>query len=323
MRILLIVLIISTSLLLIKAADMLVVGLRRLSNNTQSGMFAMSAILLAIGTSFPELFVALTSSLEGTPNLSLGNVLGANIANLSFVAGLAGLLGGRVRVHGNFLKKDLAYALIAGLLPLIFVLDGTLSRVDGLILLTIYGAYASSLFRKEYSEVAEEHRKEGTLYRFFRILNVTQDGKSKEYLRIFLGIALLLLSSDIITKLAKTLAVDLNIPVFLVGLIVLSIGTTLPEVAFAIRSIIDREPTMFFGNMLGSIIANSTLVVGVAATISPITVVAFDEYWKAAAMFVIIYTLMWFFIRTKRTLERWEAGVLLMLFAIFVLIEII
>ena len=107
------------SLVLIKSADMVIVAIRRIGKTTHTGVFALSAVVLAIGTSLPELFVGITSAIEGDPSISLGDVTGSNIANISLVAGLAGFFIGRVRVHGNFLKRDVVIALIAGLLPLI------------------------------------------------------------------------------------------------------------------------------------------------------------------------------------------------------------
>lgn len=319
----LILLITIFSLLLIKSADLVVVALRRIARQTKTGVFALSAIILALGTSLPELFVAITSSLEGTPNLSLGNVMGANIANISLVAGIAALFSGRINVRGSFLKKDVGIALLAGLIPLFLIVDGRLSRVDGLILLVLYAAYASSFFKKRFLEIAKEQEEESFFYRLVKRFNHIDSTYRREFGRLFIGIALLLLSADIIVRLAKQVAVFANIPVFLVGLIILSIGTTLPEVAFSFRSIEDREPTMFFGNLLGSIIANSTLVIGVASLISPIKVIAIEKYVISAVSFVVIFLTFWFFIRTKQRLDRWEALMLLILYVSFVVIEFI
>ncbi len=310
------------SFILIRAADHVVIALRHLTKSTGSkGTFILSALLLALATSFPELSVAVTSALEGTPSLSLGNILGANIANLSLVVGAAALLVGKVNVHGEFLKRDVWIALGAGILPIVLIFDGELSRVDGLILLSLYGAYASSFFKDRFLEIGNEIREGTFVHRFFRRINHIDGNKTKEAARLFLGIAVLLVSANLIVNTAQSLAALANVPVFLIGLILLSIGTTLPELGFSIKSLQDKEPTMFFGNLLGSIIANSTLIVGVAATISPIKVVAIDEYLIAAITYVIIFLLFWIFIRSKLKLERWEAGVLLAVYLAFVVIE--
>jgi cation:H+ antiporter len=308
------------ALVLIKSADHVVLGLRHLTKSG-GGAFTISALLLALATSFPELFVGITSALEGSPSLSLGNVIGANIANISLVAGASALLVGKVNVHGEFLRRDVWVALGAGILPLILIIDGSLSRVDGLALLAIYGAYASSFFKRRFLEIGEEIRRGSFVHKFFRTINHLDGNKTKEAARLFLGIAALLLSANLIVKIAERLAAMANLPVFLVGLILLSIGTTLPELGFSIRSLEDREPTMFFGNLLGSIIANSTLVIGLAAVISPIKVVAVQEYLVAAVAFLAIFLTFWFFIRSKLRLDRWEAGVLLLMYIVFVVVE--
>jgi len=310
-------------LVLIKSADMVVVSLRRFSQETHTKVFVLSAILLAMATSFPELFVGVTSALEGSPHLSLGNVLGANIANISLVAGISAFIIGKVNVHGEFIKREVLVALVAGIIPLVLIFDGELSRVDGLILLSVYGAYMASFFKERFMEIAHHHRKEGYLHRFMR--NFTHpkiDGpKARDLARLFVGLALLLFSADVIVKVAKEIAVMSNMPIFLVGLILLSVGTTLPELAFSIRSLEDKEPTMFFGNLLGSIIANSTLILGVTATIYPITVTSLKEPMFAGVAFVLVYLVFWFFTRTKMALARWEAGVLLLLYIAFVVVE--
>jgi cation:H+ antiporter len=319
----LVLVILFLSFILIKSADQVVIALRHLSHSRTGAAFVLSALLLALATSFPELSVAVTSALDAAPNLSLGNVIGANIANISLVAGFATLIVGRVKVHGEFLRRDVAIALIAGILPLILILDGKLGRVDGLILLCIYGAYATSFFKRRFLEIAKEIQEGSFMHRMFtRIFHPHIDGnKTKEAARLFIGIVLLLVSANLIVKVAGQLAEAANVPIFLVGLILLSMGTTLPELVFSFRSLEDDEPTMFFGNLLGSIIANSTLVVGLAATIYPIQVAAVSEYYIAAGAFLLTFLTFWFFIRSKLRLERWEGGLLLLLYLAFVVAE--
>ena len=163
-----ILLIIILSLVLIKSADWVIVAIRRISKDSKTAAFTLSALILALGTSFPDLFVGITSAIEGKPNLALGVVIGSNIANISLVAGVTALVVGRIRVHGTYLKRDVWIALAAGVLPLILVLDTKLSRVDGLILLAVYFAYASSFFRTRFIQIGEEQKQENFIYRFVR-----------------------------------------------------------------------------------------------------------------------------------------------------------
>lgn len=317
-----ILLILLFSGILIKSADIVAISLKRLGRETHTGLFALSAILLALATSFPELFVGITSALEGTPQLSFGNVLGANLANVAIVVGVSTLLVGSVNVYGEIVKRDVAFAFAAGLLPIFLVADRALSRVDGLIMLAAYGAYAASFFKGRFLEIASEQkkRKEGFAYRFLRKLNHVDGKLSRDLGRLFLGIGLLLFSADMMVRVASNLAEEMGVPVFLVGLVVLSLGTTLPELVFSIRSLRNHQSSMFFGNILGSIIANSTVVIGLTATIHPIAVVSFDDYLIAAGAFVAIFGMFWFFIKSKRRLDRWEAAILLGGYLAFVML---
>lgn len=322
MIVLLVFLIAIGSLVLIKSADITVSSISSLSRTTRAGSFFMSAIVLAAGTSLPELFVAITSSLDGSPSLSFGNVIGANITNILLVSGVSAVLFAKVQVRGNILKKDLSIAVLAGIIPFLLVLDRELSRVDGLILLSIYGVYASSLFRSRYLEIARERQSnEDTIDRILRKISVVSKHNYQDIGRLFLGIALLLGSAEIIVRVASEIAQLINAPLFLVGLIIVSLGTTLPEFAFSLRSLRDRHPTMFFGNLLGSVIANSTLVVGTAAIITPIQVVAFDNYSVAFGVFLLGVVLFWLFTHTKATLTRREGFILALLYIGFVLVQ--
>ena len=317
----LIFLILILSLVLIKAADLVIVALRRISKQTSTGVFALSAVILAIGTSLPELFVGITAAIEKTPNLSLGVVLGSNIANTALITGFVGLIVGRINVYGGYLKKDLAIAFVAAILPMILILDKTLGRVDGLVLLAVYAAYASSFFRERYMEVVAENEKESFIYRFLRKFAHVTTSKKREFGRFFVGLALLLFSADMIVRISVMLGGLLNIPVLVIGLIILAIGTSLPELVFSLRSISEHEPSMFFGNLLGSTIANSTLIIGITALIYPIHIEAFNEYSFAAFAFIAAFLLFWIFTRSKRRIDRWEAVILLLLYFAFVIIS--
>lgn len=319
-----IIIILFFSLLLIKSADLVIISLNKISKRTKTGVFALSALLLALGTSLPELFVGITSALEGVSNLTLGVVIGSNIVNISLVVGFATLVAGRAHVQGEFLRRDVFIALIAGITPILLVIDRSLSQVDGLVLLAIYATYASSLFKRRFTQIAKSGTiKEDAFHRFIRRIVYLNGKQTRDYGRLFLGLALILFSADMIVRFSENLAVSLNIPIFVIGLFVLAIGTSLPELAFSFRSLKDHEPSMFFGNILGSTIINSTLIIGLSALINPIKVVAIEEYTIATTAFVIIFLTFWQFVKTKHRLDRWEAAVLIALYIVFVIVEFV
>lgn len=319
----LILAIIFFSLVLIKAADILIVSLRRIARSTNVGVYTLSALILAIGTSFPELFIGITSAIEKTPSLTFGVVLGSNIANIGLVAGLTAVIAGKVNVVGDIAKRDVFMAFLAAILPLILILDGGLGRVDGMILLSVYFAYAMSFFRGRYKEVGEKQQEEPFFYRLFKRVNHLNEKTTKEYGRFFLGVALLLFSSDMIVKYSTQLAESAGIPIFIVGLIILAVGTSLPEFAFSLKSIEDHHPSMFFGNLLGSTIANSTLILGITSIIHPIRIGGTGGYLVAIMFFLIIFVSFWHFIKTKRSLDRREGLILVLLYVLFIVTQFI
>lgn len=325
MIIILVCLIIFFFFLLFKSVDLLVVSLRNLAVKSHINIFTITAILMALATSFPEISVAITSGLENASSLSLGNVIGANITNLSFVIGLATILTGSMVIHGGYLRRDILIAGVSGFAPLLLLLDGTLSRVDGLILILVYLAYATSFFHPSYKKISHliSQPNEAFLWRKLNTNFNLPTREGKDLGRFFLGATILIVSADIIVKLASNLAIRLDLPQFIVGLFLLALGTTLPELAFSINALRHRSVSLFYGNILGSVVANSTLVIGLAVVISPISHIYLPNYYLAFITFTILFILFWFFVRSKHRLDRWEAIILFILYLVFLSIELL
>ena len=302
--------------LLVKATDILIINFKALSQKTHLRKFALTGLILGLATSLPEFFVGLSSAFEGKSILSLGNIIGANIANLSLVIGGAALIGGTVAVHGTFLRRDIFYAFLAATSPMLLLSDKILTRIDGLILLFLYIFYQIAVF-SEQPDI--EERQEDKPARLLRKLEYR--GTKKELGWIFLGIALLLFSADALVRLAVKFAVAFNFPLLLVGLLIISLGTTLPELVFEIEAIHKRQSNMALGNLLGSIVANGTLIIGLVALISPIRMQSLNSYLLSTMAFLLIFGLFYLFIRTKQRLDRWEGILLLLIYLVFVIIQ--
>jgi cation:H+ antiporter len=306
------------SALLIKSTDILTDSLQEISKLTKVGKFAITSLLLAFATSIPELVVGVTAALEGRPNLALGVVLGSNIADISLVIGGAAVISGTFSVAGEFLKIDIFSVFLAGAMPLMLLLDGDLSRVDGVILLLVYLMYNYGLLS------SRKKRPEDGKSRLLTMgLTKTFNKKMNKWLAwLFLGAAMLMFSADMIVKVGSSLAEVMGVPVFLVGLFLVAIGTSLPELSFEIKAIKKKQAGMALGDLFGSVVANSTLVLGVVSLISPIKLVnGLSEYLLAAAAFGVLFLLFWYMVRTKRKLERWEGVVLLVSYVLFILAE--
>jgi cation:H+ antiporter len=154
-----------------------------------------------------------------------------------------------------------------------------------------------------------------------RKISHKNNNPTKDLGKLFLGLSLMLFSADLIVEMSKKLAEAANIPLFVIGLVVLAVGTSLPELAFSIRALKDNEPSMFFGNLLGSTIVNSTLIIGLVCLIHPVQINGFENYFTAVMMFLAVFLSFWFFIRSKHRLDRWEALLLLVLYIIFLVLE--
>jgi len=308
------------SLLLIKATDVIVVNLKGLSDKTKVGRFAITSFLMALATSLPELVVCLAAALDNQSNLALGNVIGSNIADLSLVIGGAALIGGAVAVRGLFLRRDVFYAFLAGSAPMVLLFDKSLTRMDGLILLLLYGFYINWVFKERQERLAGTRgEEEGLVRRLLR--QMSHRGTQKEVGWLFLGLAMLLFAAEMLVRLASKMAIAFNLPLLLIGLFLVAVGTSLPELAFSLKAIRKHESSMVFGDLLGSVVANGTLIIGLAALISPLRIQAFDEYLLATIAFVVIFGIFYLFIRTKHRLERWEGAALFGVYLIFVLLE--
>lgn len=320
MSFLLLILIVFFSIILIKSADMTVISLKKLVR--RSGIVGLSAIIVAIGTSFPELFVGVTSAVEGKPGLSLGVVLGANIANIALVGAGVALIAGRVVISEAIINKIVWVSFSCGVLPYLLILDGNLNRIDGSIMILAYTAYILSFFKGFYGSALKEHQEGISVVKFFRRVINASDGKWKSLASVLVGIALMLFSADTIVKFSGRLAQEINISTFIIGLFILAIGTTLPEFAFSLRSLRDKESEMFVGNLFGSIVANTTLVIGISVLINPVNSISLVSYLVPGGVFILVYLLFYYFIRTKKRLDRWEAGILLAIYILFFLIEL-
>ena len=313
-----IVLIIVLSVVLMKSADVVVRALHQLSSRTSVGAFGLAAVLAAVATSFPELLVGIVAAMEGESVLALGNVVGSNIANLSLIMGVAAMIGGSVGVVGEFLKRDFAMAFLVGALPMLLLLDGNLSRVDGIGLLVVYVMYVLGTF---WEQRRYRSKRRGSVWG--RIWQRLGNGETDKQLGWVVGGAVVMIvAADLLVQVAGDLANSLGIPAFLMGLFVVAVGTSLPELVFEIEAIRNKEIGMVYGNLLGSVAANSTLILGLTAVISPVRLDnGFRPYLLATIAFVVVFGVFWLLVRTKKRLDRWEGAILVLIYLVFAWLE--
>lgn len=278
----------------------------KISSYLKLGHFAAGFIIIAIATSIPELVVGVTSALEGIPELSLGNILGSNVVNLSLIIGTAVLIAGEVNFQENKIKKELTYPFIIALIPIFLALDGTLSRFDGLFLLIIFLAYLFLVFRHSDFEEGEE------------IVNRKQFLRSVIWFSI--GLVALLVSARYLVDYASLIAVEIGIPVFFIGIILISLGTSLPELAFETISMIHGYKILAIGDLMGSTVANSTLILGAVSIISPILVPDFTEFQIVSLVMVVLISVFIIYLRSKSGITRLRALFLILIYVIFLIL---
>src|SRR4030042_3732889 len=263
------------SIFLIISGAYLVKSLSKIARFLGISEFSAAFIIMAIATSLPELFVGISSALLGNPALSLGNIIGANILNLTIVSGIIILMGKEIKTDKK-IGKDVYFMLVAMILIIgLYMLGNLLSRIDGLILLVFFffNSYRVLKKRKKYPEKIKHSKKEKRKFM---------------YLLIFLiALIVLFISSNYVVKYASAIAIDLNIPQLIVGLFLLSFATTLPELVFGISAEKTGHREMGIGNQIGSVVVNSTLILGVVALIIPIRVSILPFSISSLFMFIV------------------------------------
>lgn len=306
---------------LIYSTSLIITSIKNLAVKSHLGAYGITAFILAISTSLPELIVSIVASIEGNTSLVLGNIIGSNIADLSLVIGAAAVLGGSLQVTDTILSRDIYLTGSAGFLPIFLIADGTLSRPDGVVLLVIYLVMIATFLRTHHRSLAVHALSRSPMQRL--LATITSSHGKGSLLKFMLGVGLLLTSSHFIVQLSTSLAQSSGFSALFIGLFIVSIGTSLPELAFEIKAVLGGQAKMALGDLLGSVVANSTLILGLAAIIRPLTLThrGLLPYGLAIGAFTLMYFAFILFIKTKKKLEWWEGLFLISGYAIFAILE--
>ena len=277
--------------------------------------FIVSSVLMAFSTSLPEIFIGITSAFSGMPRLSFGDVIGSNIIALTLVIGIGAILADGITFRRKFLQRASIYAGLYALLPLLLMLDRDISREDGIILFFALVFYFLQLLSEEerFTKVFSNH-----------FTNDWPRVKAlfKNLFLFFAGVAILLISAQGIVYSASQLADLFHFPLVIIGTILVALGTSLPELVFGIRSITLGHKQLILGDVMGSVVINSTLVLGLTAMISPFKINDFSPYFKGTIFTLATCLFFVFFARTDRKLTKKEAIFLVGIYALFVFAEV-
>ncbi len=268
--------------------------------------YIVGFLIVAMGTSLPELTTAVVASMSNANNLVLGDLIGASIIDVTVVLGLAAIVGKKIFVQGKVIDKTLFTVIIMAMLPLILGLDGLFSGFDGLILVISFFLYIINLLIKEGSF--------GSIKKDLAWKDIWLD-----MVIVSICVAALLLSSHWFIRSAITIASILEVPQFLMGLVFVSFMTTLPELIVELRSVIKGVSGIAFGDILGSVVMNTTLILGIAAIIRPIQ---FEKVPFINAAFFMLTAVFIALLFIKKKEVTWQEGLgLLMIYVTFLITE--
>lgn len=294
---------------LIKGADCFVEGSSSVAKKFKVPSIIIGLTIVAMGTSLPECAVSIAASITNNNTLAVSNVTGSNIFNLMMVCGICALFN-PLTVEKDTLKKEFPFSVIcAGLLLGLGCFGMTLGRVDGVVLLVLFAAF---IFWMIFSAI--KARKEGK--------EVEVDTGSDKILPgwkcalfIILGAAAIALGGDWVVDGAVVIAEAMNISQTVIGLTIVAVGTSLPELVTSIVAAKKGEEDLALGNVIGSNIFNILLVLGAAATISPVQFLM--ENVIDIVVLIAFSLLVWIFCWTKQRIGKIEGAIMVALYAAY------
>ncbi len=294
---------------LIKGSDFFVDGASSIASLLKIPTIIVGLTIVALGTSAPEAAVSITSSLTGSNALAVSNVIGSNLFNMLMVIGISALLSNLV-MEKSVLEKDLPFLVGITLLWAIFIIVGwDITNIEGIILLIILVAYISLLVynTRKSGEATEVEEPKFTL--------------PKSIIFILIGLAGIVLGGDLVVDSASAIAIALGMSETLVGLTIVAIGTSLPELVTSITALRKGENQLVIGNVIGSNIFNILFVLGASSAISAIPL---DSSMLIDVLFMLAVTVLCFiFGKTQEKYDKKEGVILIVLFIVYMAFAIL
>lgn len=290
--------------LLIKGADKFIQYAKIVAKSVGVSEFIIGLVLASIATTLPELTVSIIASLQGNSNLALGNAVGSVLANISLILGFSSLL--RPMKVDEIAWKNSLFLFVITLLLWFLMRDYVISRLEGLILILIYIEFLYLLYRRNSKKEDEEVKKEK-----FPV---------KEVIFIFISSIVIVIGSRLLVISSVNMARALGVSEAVIGLTLVSLGTSLPEFANSMTSIIKKLPNIGAGNILGANIINVLMVVGIASLINPIRVEQnLNQIIIPLALFVILTLTI--SLKRDNIIGRRTSVILLSLYLLFLIIS--
>lgn len=298
-------------ILLIKGADIFVDGASSLAKKIGIPPVIVGLTIVSLGTSAPELAISLISSLNGNNDIAIGNVVGSNLFNSLMVLGITAIVLPLI-IQKQKIKADFLVNISVSLLLFFLTFDSffgkdysLISRIDGIILLVICIAYISYLvFKSVKTNVELTSEKDENINVFVKIL------------LMFLGVSAIVFGGDFVVDSATNIAYNFGMSEKLVGLTIIAMGTSLPELVTSIVAALKGENDIALGNVLGSNIFNILLIIGLSSVISPISVTSslIVDFAYLIAITLFIFALVFIVKKPEKKLSRFEGAILVLLY---------
>ena len=277
-------------ILLIKGADFFVDGASSVAGKLKIPSLIIGLTVVSMGTSMPEAAVSISASLSGNNGISLGNVIGSNIFNLLVVVGVASIIL-PILTDQDVLKRDMPVGIGITAALCVMLFDGTLSRLDAVILLLLFAGYLFLLIHSALKNRVEEPAQ--------KILSWP-----KSILLCIIGAAAIIGGGQLVVNNAKIIAAALGMGETLIGLTVVALGTSLPELVTSIVAAKKGDSGIAMGNVVGSNIFNILFILGLAGVIKPMT--ADSAFFIDTGILIVVSLVMLLFAFTKRKTVRIE-----------------
>lgn len=288
--------------------EWLVKGAARLASSFGVPALVIGMTIVAWATSAPELVVNLQAALGGSSDLALGNVVGSNVVNIGLVLGLIGLFF-RTGIDQKLARRELPIMVGTAVLLLLLALDGTLGQLDGVIMLVGFVGFSALMVivARQESKLIERDLEE---------MIDLRGKRPQEFVRLVAGVALLIFGANLTVDGAVGIARQVGVSELFIGLTLVAIGTSLPEIAASLMAGFRRQSEIAVGNVVGSNIANILGVLGITALIRPIPVpaslISFELPVMVGISVLVIVFALW------RGIHRLEALALLGTYALFI-----
>lgn len=305
-------------IILIKGAGLLVDGASSLAKKLKISALVIGLTVVAFGTSMPELFVNLFASFQGKAEIAIGNILGSNIANILLILGISAIIYPLTVTKGT-VWKEIPFSLLAALTMGIMANDvlidksgsNVLTRIDGLVLIGFFIIFLYYTFGIAKNQNPDDKENNVKIYK-----------TTTSLMMIILGLGFLALGGKWIVDGAMALATLLGVSQSLIGLTIVAVGTSLPELATSAVAAYKKNSDIAVGNIVGSNIFNIFWVLGLSALIKPLPFTPSSGLDIGMTVFATLLLFLWMFIGKKRVLQPWQGMVFLMIYFAYILILI-